>query len=241
VSQPVRAVVWPCLIKRCPFKFQPVTPGKEGKRGTRSPEFLEMNPSGQIPAIDDGGFKMGESMAIMTYLAETRRWSDLWPTDAQERARVNMYLHYHHRNVREASALLIAPLFTGAKSAPDVNENRRTNLVIALSTLEEHYLDDKPYLAGDTVTLADLACYSELAQLLPQFQNLWDFGATPNVRQWCSRMSQVPYHDDVMLCNTLLGDGSSLLANGQPFPLESMIAANKEAMKRLAVLTEEMH
>ena len=83
VSQPVRAVVWPCLIKKCPFTFVPVTPGKEGKKGTRNPEYLAMNPSGQIPAINDDGFKLGESMAILSYLAETRRWSDLWPSDPQ--------------------------------------------------------------------------------------------------------------------------------------------------------------
>jgi hypothetical protein len=38
---------------------------------------------GQIPAINDNGFKLGESMAIMSYLAETRGWTDLWPSHPQ--------------------------------------------------------------------------------------------------------------------------------------------------------------
>ena len=161
VSQPVRAVIWPCLIKKCPFKLVPVAPGK----GTRNPEFLAMNPSGQIPAIDDDGFKMGESMAIMQYLAESRSWSDLWPADHKERARISMYMHYHHRSIRDASILLIAPLFKVKSYVPETEDVRRRHLEEALRTLDNHYLSNSPYLAGKGLTLADLACYSELGQV----------------------------------------------------------------------------
>ena len=269
---------------------------------------------------------------------------------------MNMYLHFHHRAVREASVLLIAPLFTGAKSggsdarvtqpasavyvmcsrfskrvakcvaqapesrahalgvaamcrkrssvthlpcdlrsalivraymhalmhaAPQVAESRRKTFAKALAILDSHYLHDRPYLAGahprascafptlfgsarspalarsvgpcvihrflpstpsafdlflnfscpgTEMSLADLACYSELGQLLPQYQNLWDFRETPNVQKWCSRMAAVPYHEDVMLSNKLLGDGSALLASGQPFAKETMVMANKEVL-----------
>lgn len=37
----------------------------------------------------------------------------------------------------------------------------------------------------------DLACYSELGQLLPQYHNLWDFSALPNLQAWLDRMSEV--------------------------------------------------
>ena len=39
----------------------------------------------QIPAINDNGFTLGESMAIVSYLAETRGWTDLWPSNSQVR------------------------------------------------------------------------------------------------------------------------------------------------------------
>lgn len=83
---------------------------------------------------------------------------------------------------------------------------------------------------GTEMTLADLACYAELGQLLPQYHNLWDFGPNPNVQKWCSRMAAVPYHEDVMLSSKLLGDGSALLASGQPFAKEMMVMANKEVL-----------
>ena len=45
---------------------------------------------------------------------------------------------------------------------------------------------------------------------------------------------QVPHHDDVMLCNKLLGDGSELLAKGESFPVEAIIASNKEVESMLS-------
>ena len=77
-------------------------------------------------------------------------------------------------------------------------------------------------------------------QLLPQYHNLWDFSSTPNLQTWLARMAQVPYHDDVMLCNKILGDASSLLGKRETFSVESMVNANKAAIKRFAALSEEM-
>ena len=43
--------------------------------GTKSEDFLKVNPAGLIPAIDDNGFFLGESNAILPYLAEQNSWS----------------------------------------------------------------------------------------------------------------------------------------------------------------------
>ena len=105
---------------------------------------------------------------------------------------MSMYMHYQHRTIREASVLLIAPLFSSVQSLPDVAENRRSMLKKGLQTLEAQYFaDGQPYLVGNNLTLADLACYSELGQLLPQFHNLWDFNDYPRLQDWFSRMAQV--------------------------------------------------
>ena len=50
---------------------------------TQSPAFLAVNPKGQIPAIDDDGFKLQESLAINLYLAR-KHGGPLAPKDAQE-------------------------------------------------------------------------------------------------------------------------------------------------------------
>ena len=97
-SQPVRAVVWTCLMKELPFEFVMTSQNRDAKQ----PEFLaSVNPRGTIPAIDDDGTVLWESHAILIYLCEKHGWTDLWPSAPEERAKVNQYLHFHHRNTRE--------------------------------------------------------------------------------------------------------------------------------------------
>ena len=49
-------------------------------RETRTPAFLEINPNGHVPAIDDDGLRLHESMAINLYLARRHAGSPLAPT-----------------------------------------------------------------------------------------------------------------------------------------------------------------
>jgi len=57
---------------------------------TRKPEFLALNPRGRVPLIDDGGFVLYESTAIVEYLDEAYpgRGAPLFPGDALQRATV---------------------------------------------------------------------------------------------------------------------------------------------------------
>lgn len=256
ISQPVRAVVWPCLMKGLPFKLEMVAPYSAGKKGARNPEYRAMNPSGTVPAIDDNGFHMGESHAIMQYLAEKNKWLDLYPSEIQQRARVNMYLHYHHRNTREASAVLTGPMFNEKISVePAVKERGVEILNNAISVLDEYWLAKSDYLVGESVTLADIAAYSELGQLLPRYANLHDFSGSKNVSAWMERMQGIcsacvldtrylgltrcmlvalPFHDEVHVALDVLGDLST--RNGETIPMEKMIEANKTAFKKLLSL-----
>ena len=230
-SQPVRAVMWLLFLKKAPFEMVLINPGSKGETGSRNPAFLAKNPSGTIPCIEETetGFTLGEAHAIMTYLARTRGWTDVYPEDEQTRATIDAYLHYHHRNIREASVGLVAPKIRKDLNIPEaVQEGALRNLTAALKTLESGWLSNHCFLVGDSVTLADLAAYVEIGQLQPQFTNVFDLSTFPNVSRWLDDMTKVDGHDDVHTVLAELGDISAVAPT-----MEKIKNANKMALSAL--------
>ena len=164
-SQPVRAVMWLLILKRTPFDMVLIIPGSEGRSGSRNPAYLAKNPAGTIPCIEepDTGFVLGEAHAILCYLSRKHGWDDVYPADDRMRARVDAYLHFHHRNVREASIGLVAPKIRKDLDIPDiVQSSARATFTRALEALDTGWLSRSRYLVGDGVTVADLAAYVEI-------------------------------------------------------------------------------
>jgi glutathione S-transferase len=237
-SQPVRAVMWLMLYKREPFEMVLINPGSKGETGSRHPTYLAKNPAGTIPTIEepDTGFTLGEAHAIMCYLSNKHGWEDVYPRDFQLRAKVDGYLHYHHRNVRDASIGLVAPKIRKDLDIPLViQQAARATLTKALQAMETGWLANTPYLTGEQLTLADFAAYVEIGQLQPGFTNVYDFSPFPNVRRWLDAMKQVDGHDDVHVVLAELGDISV-----EPPTMEVIKNANKSALRVLKETLAEM-
>ncbi|MDP3160069.1 MAG: glutathione S-transferase family protein [Reyranella sp.] len=230
-SQPVRAVMWLMLYKRTPFELVLINPGSKGDTGSRHPSFLAKNPGGTIPTIEepDTGFALGEAHAIMCYLSNKHGWHDVYPTEPERRAKVDWYLHYHHRNVRDASIGLVAPNIRKDLNIPEViQQAARRTLARALQTLDSNWLANSRYLAGSQLTLADFAAYVEIGQLQPCFTNLYDFAPFPNVCRWLDEMKKVDGHDNV---HTVLAHLGAI--GGEPPSMEQIKSANKAALGAL--------
>lgn len=211
-SQPVRAVMWLLLYKRLPFRMVPTIPGLKGEAGSRGPQYLSRNPGGTIPTYEelDTGLVIGESHAIMCYLANRHGWNDLYPDDPARRARVDWYLHYHHRNLREVSVGLVAPKIRKDLEIPEIICKAAIGTFTrALRALETSWLAESPFIAADSLSLADFAAYSEIGQLQSEFTALFDFEPYPNIRAWLTRMKKVDSHDDAQLVLAVLGDIST--------------------------------
>lgn len=230
-SQPVRAVMWLLLMKRQPFNMVMVNPGSSGEKGSRHPSYLEKNPGGTIPCIEepDTGFTLGESHAIMTYLCRKHGWDDLYPADDRARAKVDWYLNYHHRNVRDASIGLVAPKIRKDLNIPEImQQSARRTLTNALKTLDTHFLARHKFIAGDQLTIADLAAYVEIGQLRPEFTNILDMSEFPNVQRWLNDMARIDAHDDVHVVLAEMGDISREAPS-----MDRIIDANKKAFAAL--------
>ena len=155
--------------------------------GTRTPEFLALNPNGRVPVIDDDGFILSESMAINLYLAKKHRsalypadpkhealalqWS-LWETDRLDRQIVNY--------VRHTSDL------AEAERKPQVAEAAWKEVVPALDVLETALMKSE-WLAGPAFSAADLNVASALYRAL-----FVDIKKWPHVETWLHRCWERP-------------------------------------------------
>jgi glutathione S-transferase len=165
----------------------------------------------------------------MCYLSNKHGWDDVYPTDHRLRAKVDWYLHYHHRNVREASVGLVAPKIRKDLHIPEMMQQAaRATLTNALHVLEAGWLAESRYIAGAQLTLADFAAYVEIGQLQPGFTNVYDFAPFPNVRRWLEQMKQIDGHDAVHVVLADIGD-----IRVEPPTIETIRNANKNALRVL--------
>lgn len=87
ISQPCRALSWACLYEGLKVEEVQTMPGKD----TRSKEFMAQGVIGAVPRLEEDGFILNESHAIMAYLGDKFHWK-LYPKDAKTRALVHQYM-----------------------------------------------------------------------------------------------------------------------------------------------------
>ncbi|HVW72558.1 MAG TPA: glutathione S-transferase family protein [Rhizomicrobium sp.] len=121
---------------------------------TRTPEFLAMNPAGQVPAVRfaDGGI-LAQSNAIILYLAEG---SDLIPADAFARAQMYQWMFWEQYSHEPAIAVLRFQKFYLKKSDSEIDPNLRPRCLRILALMDEH-LETRDYFVGESLSLADIA------------------------------------------------------------------------------------
>ncbi|GAQ79375.1 glutathione transferase [Klebsormidium nitens] len=169
-SQPTRAILIFCKANGLEHEFVSV---RIDKLAHVKPEFAEINPLKKLPAIDDDGFKLPESHAIMRYLAATRAGvEDHWyPKEPHERAQIDAVLDWHHLNIRKGSMETVFNAFLAANRGltPDLHilKKGRQTLKNALRDLEKVWLRDPgPFVLGRSEpSIADLSIVCELMQL----------------------------------------------------------------------------
>jgi glutathione S-transferase len=139
---------------------------------TDTPAFLSMNPSGKIPVLRDGNDEpLFETGAILRYLAA--RYGDggaFWPADPARRAQVDKWAEWAKLNVGGG---FTAPIFWAVvrTAARDRDEAAVARAVRALDVhldIAETCLVDRPYLASDAFSLADI----QLGHLLYRYYDI---------------------------------------------------------------------
>jgi len=150
----------------------------------KSPEFLAMNPNGQVPVLEDGEVIVSDSNAILVYLA--RAYAPDWiPNTPAGEADVQRWLTLAAGEIAFGSCA--ARLITVFNAPLDVDFAAAT-AAKAMQKLEQG-LEGRDWLVGDRPTIADVATYSYTAHAPEGNVSLDPY---PNVRAWIARFEALP-------------------------------------------------
>ncbi len=125
----------------------------EGKN--RSPEFLKINPRGQVPVLQDGNKTLREGAAILVYLAEKHN-SPLLPKSGQERADAIEWLMFCNATLHPAYSRAFFLMRAAKEPAKEELLTIVTNQINKLWEEVEERLNNNNYLAGNKITVADI-------------------------------------------------------------------------------------
>ena len=171
-------VVW--MLKELELAFEHV-PTNFFDGSTRMPEFLAINPNGRVPALDDSGLLLCESLAINLYLAK-KHGGPLAPVDLREDALATQWSFWVATEIEKPLLLASAnrALFVAESRSEEEAQMAIGKLGRPLKVLDAH-LAGRPHLLGERFTVADLNV-ATVMDLAPQCGIALD--AWPHVQEW---------------------------------------------------------
>lgn len=157
----------------------------------RKASFLAVNPLGQLPVLEDNGFIVRDSQAILVYLAckydESGKW---YPReDATRLAQMQMWLSFANEITGTASVARLVELFQYDLDAKKARQSARELFAV----IDEHlWFSEKAgqswLCSGDHPTIADLACFPYIMLSDEAGISLVDY---PALRRWTDRVKAI--------------------------------------------------
>lgn len=155
-----------------------------------TPEYRRLNPNGLVPVIEDGGFVLWESNAIVRYLAAKHAPGTLWPESLERRADIDRWMEWQSTTftpaMRDAFWQLVR--VPAAERVPAAIEASRAASEKAAAILEAH-LDGRAFAAGEAFSPADivLGCAAHRWLALPLARE-----PRPNLERWYASLKARP-------------------------------------------------
>lgn len=146
-----------------------------------APDLLAVNPNARIPALDDNGFHLWESMAINIYLAKKYgAGKDFVPASLEEEALTNQWSFWVMTEI-EKSLLVILMHAVGRPTVDEATLAQHQQALNRPLTVLNDHLESRDWLLGDRFTVADLNVASVMSWMkLARF----DLAAYPHVSSW---------------------------------------------------------
>ena len=183
----VQKVVWCCA--ELGLQYERVDAGLAyGVNDT--PEYKALNPNGLVPTIDDEGFVLWESHAIVRYLSRKHGSGTLWPSDARAAADADRWMEWYSTTLWPN----VRPIFHNLVRTPADKRNMtevedaRQKLTANLAILDEQ-LAGRENIAGNTFTVADIP----VGVAAYRWFNLpIERRSLPNFERWYRRITERP-------------------------------------------------
>ena len=148
-------------------------------------DFLQLNPRGQVPVLEDNGLVLWDSTAILTYLASQYGAPHWLPTEAVAHANVMQWLALAQNELLYGLARARAvKLFARPWDLSQCQQLGKAGLAVLETQLAAH-----TWLANDQLSIADIACYPYVALAEAGDIPLTDY---PNIQKWLHRTQQLP-------------------------------------------------
>ena len=186
----VQKAVW--LLEELALPYEHIPAGGD-YGGLDDPAYLAMNPHGKVPSLRDGSVVVWESEAILRYLAARYGAPALWADDPAERAAVDQWLAWTAASLyRDWIDLFWRCVRTPPERQDPVEiERLRRNTAGRLALLDEQ-LAGRPFLAGQTFSLADIAAGLTLYRWYEMPIERPDL---PQIDAWYARLRERPAYN----------------------------------------------
>ncbi len=155
---------------------------------TRTPEFLELNPMGEVPVMQDGDITLSQSGVIQDYVSS--KSGKLGGRSAAERREILRWQFWDNHKLSSPAGMtrFLMNFLPEDKRPLEAISFTQARLKTAYKVLD-NALSNHSWLVGDNITIADISCCGYLFYPEPFGFERKDW---PNIDTWLSRISEVP-------------------------------------------------
>jgi glutathione S-transferase len=186
-SSNVQKVLWCCA--ELELKYERVDAGMQFGVND-SADYKALNPNALVPTIDDDGFVLWESNAIVRYLARRHGAGSIWPDDPRVAADADRWMDWYHTTLWPSMGPVFWNLIrtTPEKRNMALVEENRQKLATSFGIVDA-WLADREYLAGKSFTMGDIPMGIAAWRW---FELPIERPAAPNFERWYKRMCERP-------------------------------------------------
>jgi glutathione S-transferase len=159
-------------------------------------DYLKISPTGKIPAIDDDGFTLFESNAIMKYLSRKYN-SDFYPDHIKAQADVDKWLDFTAIHLANGFGKVLFNKFLADIVGVEVDERSLQDgyaFIERFLGIIDKQLETSAFLAGDEMTIADFCLLATVDPVEALEINMKDY---PNVNTWRNKLMQQSFYRDM--------------------------------------------